>query len=316
MFSRRRFMQSAGGAALFALTSRATSALAQSASPSGATLGAIRAVTITASNLSEVESAWTRYLGYRLIDRQQVSAALAKSWGAPKLARKPMIILGPESGEPTYIRFVEQQTPADYDTTNTYGWRGTEITVQNSEELYERLKDSPFELRGPVGTVPTYPYLRPLGATGPAGERLAFTWITEPRPDLAEARSFVGRCFLVAQTTPDIEGSLRFVQETFGNVPSPVRRLPNFALATVTLDNGTKLEVDEHKPAEGARPRPRVPGGLPEGMAIVTFECTSFDRHAARFLDRPVKRSIDAFATQRVATVSGHGGELIELLET
>jgi hypothetical protein len=312
MFTRRRFIQSAGGAAALALMSRVTPALAQ-ASQSGGTLGAIRAATITVSNLSEVEKAWTQYLGYRVVERRKISSALAKSWAAPKLAGKRMVILGPASGEPTFIRFVEQQRPADYDAANTYGWRVTEITVENSEKLYEHLKDSPFELRGPPGTVPTYPYLRPLGATGPGGERLAFTWITEPRPDLAAAKSFVGRFFLAAHTTPDIEGSLKFIEETFGNKPSPVRRLPNFALATVTLKDGTKLEVDEFR-GDG-RPVPRVPGGLPMGEAIVTFECSDFAKHTERFIGPAVKGDAAGFKGHRLATIAGHAGELIELLE-
>jgi hypothetical protein len=270
-------------------------------------------MTITVSRLAEVEAAWTKYLGYRLIKRGRLSAALAASWGAPALDGKPFIVLGPESGEPTYIRFVEQETPADLDLTDTYGWRTTEITVQNGDELYERLKDSPFTVRGPPGTIPTYPYLRPLGAVGPAGERLAFTWITEPRPDLAAAKSFVGRCFLAAQTAPDLQGSLDFYRNTFGNVPSPIRRLPSFALATITLGNGSKLEVDEHKGP--GRPRPRVPGGLPPGLAIATFECSSFDQHASKFLDRPIEDPFGPDSGARIATMVGHAGELIELLE-
>jgi hypothetical protein len=270
-------------------------------------------MTITVSRLAEVEAAWTKYLGYQVIKRARLSADLAASWGAPALARKPFVTLGPESGEPTYVRFVEQPTPADLDLTDTYGWRTTEITVQNGDELYERLKDSPFTMRGPPGTIPTYPYLRPLGAVGPGGERLAFTWITEPRPDLAAAKSFVGRCFLAAQTSPELQQSIDFYQTTFGNVPSPIRRLPQFALATITLNNGSKLEVDEHKGP--GRPRPRVPGGLPPGLAIVTFECSSFDRHVSKFIGKPVKDAVESASGARVATIVGHAGELVELLE-
>jgi hypothetical protein len=312
MFTRRSFIQSAGGAAAFALVSRVTPALAQAAQTGS--LGAIRAATITVTNLSEVEKAWTQYLGYRVVERRKISSALAKSWAAPKLAGKRMVILGPASGEPTYVRFVEQKKPADYDAKNTYGWRVTEITVENSEKLYEHLKESPFVLRGPPGTVPTYPYLRPLGATGPGGERLAFTWITEPRPDLAAAKSFVGRFFLAANMTPDIEGSLKFIKDTFGNNPSPVRRLPNFALATVTLKDGTKLEVDEFR-GEGGRPIPRVPGGLPMGESIVTFECSDFDKHAERFIGPAVKGDAAGFKGSRLGTIAAPAGELMELLE-
>ncbi|WP_129778450.1 VOC family protein [Peristeroidobacter soli] len=175
------------------------------------------------------------------------------------------------------------------------------------------MKDSPFKMRGPPGTIPIYPYFRPLGAEGPGGERLAFTWITEPRPDLAAAKSFVGRCFLAAQTSPDLQGSIDFYRSTFGNNPSPIRRLPSFALATVTLSNGSRLEVDEHRGP--GRPRPRVAGGLPPGLAIATFECSSFERHASKFIAAPVDNPLGKEFGGRVATIVGHAGELIELLE-
>ena len=270
-------------------------------------------MTITVSRLAEVEAAWTKYLAYKVIKRGRLPAGVAASWGATGLMDRPFIVLGPESGEPTYIRFVEQKTPANFDLTDTYGWRTTEITVQNGDELYERLKDSPFKVRGPPGTIPTYPYLRPLAAEGPGGERLAFTWITEPRPDLAAAKSFVGRCFLAAQTSPDLQQSIDFYRTTFGNIPSPIRRLPSFALATITLANGSKLEVDEHRGP--GRARPRVPGGLPPGLAIATFECSSFERQASKFIAPPVENPFGATSGGRIATIVGHAGELIELLE-
>lgn len=308
MINRRQLVAAAAGGALL----KCLPAMSAEA-PGAATLGQIRMMTITVARLAEVEAAWVKFLGYQVIKRDRLSAGLAASWGAPGLTDKPFIVLGPESGEPTYIRFVEQETPASLDLTDTYGWRTTEITVQNGDELYERLKDSPFKTRGPPGTIPTYPYLRPLGAVGPGGERLAFTWITQPRPDLAAAKSFVGRCFLAAQTSPDLQGSLDFYRATFGNIPSPIRRLPTFALATITLNNGSKLEVDEH--AGPGRPRPRVPGGLPPGLAIATFECSSFDRHTSKFIAPAVKGSLDTDSGARVATIAGHAGELIELLE-
>ncbi len=211
MINRRDMLQMLGGGALLPL---GMSAQAQPAPPApNATLGAIRAVTHTAKSLPEVEQAWTKYMGYRVVSRGKLPAATAASWGAPDLAGKGYVILGPDSGEPTYLRFVEQPTPAGYDDKDTFGWRTTEITVQNSDELYERLKDSPFVVRGPPRLVPTYSYLKAMGAVGPAGERLALTWITETRPDLAVAKSFVGRCFIAAQPSPDLPGSLQWYQK-------------------------------------------------------------------------------------------------------
>jgi len=310
-------MQAIAAGTLLPFAGAASRALAQAAQPApsaaDATLGAIRALTHTASSLPEVESAWTKFMDYRLIGRGRLAAQTAESWNAPALAGKPYIVLGPASGEPTYIRFVEQATPQGYDTSDTFGWRTIEITVQNSDELYARLKDSPFAVRGPPNLVPTYPYLKALGARGPAGERLALTWITERRPDLAVAESFVGRCFIATQMSPDLPGSLAWFKATFGNTASPIRQLPSMQLSVVTLKEGAKIEVDQHGP--GGRRREPVPGGLPAGLAVVSFECTSFERHAEKFISKPAMNQLEPFRDRRVATMTGHAGELIELIE-
>jgi hypothetical protein len=282
--------------------------------PSGATLGAIRGVTITAGDLAVVEQAWTRFMGYRVVQRGAVSAATAASWGAPAVAGKPVLVLGPESGEFTVLRFVEQPMPDGYSPVGSFGWSTTEITVQDSDKLYERLKTSPFKITGPPSFVPTYSYLRAMQAQGPAGEKLNLTWITETRPDLAVAKSFVGRCFIVVQGGPDLPASLKFYQDVFGNEASPIRDLPTIKLAVVKLDDGAKIEIDQYPAA--AKPRLRPPGGLPPGVALVTFECTAFDRHQARFLTPPIKADLEPHPGHRAATLVGPSGELIELIQT
>lgn len=277
-------------------------------------LGALRAVTFTAPDLELVEMAWTRYMGYRLLAKTRVSRRLARSWGAPGLANRPMIVLGPESGENMVLRYVEQPTPEGLDLSQTFGWRMAEFTVQDSEALYERLKDSPFKVPRPPGRVPTFPYLRPLGATGPAGERLALTWITEKRPDLAEAKSFVGRCFMAVQTAPDLPGSLEFFKTTFGRPGSPIRRLPTISLSVITLEEGSKIEIDQHPP--GGRPRERVGDGLPPGLAIATFECRNIDQVRSSLLADPIRNPVLPMSNKDVATLRGPAGELIELVES
>jgi hypothetical protein len=312
MPTRRDMLRAVTAGALLPLAARVHPARAQTAA--APTLGAIRAVTLTASDLAAVESAWTKFMGYRVKGRGKLSSQTVKSWGAPSLAGKQFVTLGPASGEPTYLRFIEQPTPDGYDFSGTYGWNTTEITVQNSVELYERLKDSPFKVRGPPRQVPTYPYLQAMGATGPAGERLNLTWITETRPDLAVAKSFVGRCFITVQSSPDLQGSLDFFRTTFGNTASPIRKLPSIDLSVVTLKDGAKIEIDQHK-GEG-RKRERVADGLPAGVALVSFECSSFNSMTDRFLSPPAKSELEPFSGRHAGTMQGLAGELIELLDT
>lgn len=252
-------------------------------------------------------------MGYSLVRRGKLDAATVAAWGAPGLRGKRFIILAPESRENFFLRFVEQATPAGFNPAQSCGWNATEITVQNSVELYERLKDSPFKVRGPPNPVPTYPYLRAMGAVGPAGERLNLTWITEKRPDLAEAKSFVGRCFMATQTVPDLPAALQYYRTTFDSNPSPVRKLPSSELAVVPLSDGCKIEVDQYNGTGG--PRERVDQGLPPGLAIVTCECSAFERLRGKFIKPARKASIEPFRGRRTAVMAGTAGELLELVE-
>ena len=275
-------------------------------------LGAIRGVTLTASDLRAVEAAWTGRMSYRVAHRGAVPEAVARAWRAPALAGKPILVMGPASGAPTFLRFVEQETPDDGRPRHAQGWTAVELTVQDSDALHERLQGSPFRVAGPPTTVPTYPYLRAMQAVGPAGEHLNLTWITEPRPDLAVAHSFVDRCFITVMGVPDLPAALQFYETTFGNVASPIRQLPQFKLAVVVLNDGSKIEIDEQA---GPPPRPRAAGGLPPGLAMVTFECTDFDRFADRLIAPPADAAFEPYPGRRVGVMTGAAGELIELVE-
>lgn len=312
MTTRRKLVLGALAGALGPLL-RTRSALGEAAAASGpGGLGTIRAVTLTAPDLEAVLAAWTRFMGYRLVSRGRIAPATAASWDAPALTGKPYLVLGPESGEQTCLRFVQQGTADDDPAAGSLGWRTTEITVQNADQLYERLKDSPFTVTRPPAGIPTYSYLRAMHAMGPAGEQLNLTWITEPRPDLAAAKSFVGRCFIAVLGAPDLPAALEFYRSVFGNVPSPIRQLPSLQLAVVPLADGAKIEID-HLP--NAPPRARPIGGLPPGIALVSFDCARFEQMQPRFIARPARNAIEPFRGRRAGTLRGPAGELIELLE-
>src|SRR5215213_2075840 len=114
----RRTAVAAGAAA-----STLVSANARADAP---TLGQIRAVTTTAHDLAPVEAAYTRYLGYRVVERGRVPAETARAWGAPAVAGKGLLVMAPEAGEPTLLRFVEQEMPAGFKPMTSFGWNSTE----------------------------------------------------------------------------------------------------------------------------------------------------------------------------------------------
>ena len=310
MLTRRQMLEAAAASSLIAIGRPA------SAGPALGGLGAIRAVTITSGDLAVAEHAWTRFMGYRVVDRGRISHHMASSWGAPGVAGSNYVALGPASGEPTVLRFIHQPMPQGYSPQGALGWSTTEITVRNSDQLFDRIRHSPFRILHPPHIIPTYPYLKAMQAEGPSGERLNLTWINPPQPGIAVAKSFVGRCFIAVQGTPDLAGALHYFKETFGNEVSPIRvvpETPKIELAVVNLSDGCKIEADQYSPL--AKPKPRPDGGLPPGLALVSFECPNFGKLEGRCLTPPVRASMAPLHGRRAATVVGFSGELIELIE-
>lgn len=277
-------------------------------------LGAIRAVTFTAADLAAAQSAWTTFMGYRLITRGRIAASTARSWGMPRLAGRRYLIVGPASGEPTYVRFVEQGSADSRSPPRKDGWTTAEFTVQNTDALYARLKDSPFRVTRPPRPIPTYSYLRAMHAVGPAGEQLNLTWITQRRPDLAVAESFVGRCFIAVLGAPDFSAALAYYHDTFGNTPSAPRKLPMLELAVLPLSDGTKIEVDNV--AASSEARASAQGDLPFGLAMVTFEYHDLGSISDRFISPPAPNSLEPFPGRHSGVIRGPAGELMEIVET
>lgn len=253
-------------------------------------------------------------MGYRLVGRGRVPASMAASWGITALAGRPYLILGPASREPTYVRFIEQPSADPRSMSRKVGWTTAEFTVQNTDALYARLKDSPFRVTRPPRPIPTYSYLRAMHAIGPAGEQLNLTWVTEHRPDLAVAESFVGRCFIAVLGAPDFSAALAYYHDTFGNTPSAPRRLPMLELAVLPLSDGTKIEVDNAAASAGAG-NP-VQGELPAGLAMVTFGYHDIEGISDRFVSPPVSNSLEPFPGRRSGVIRGPAGELLEIVET
>jgi hypothetical protein len=292
-------------------------------------LGPIRAVTTTANDLKRVEDAYTRYFDYKVVERGAVAADTAAGWGAPAVAGRPLLVLMPASGEPTVLRFVQQPLPPGYRPLTTFGWNSTEIVVQNTDALEEKLKGSPFHILFPPRPLDGLPDIRAMQGTGPAGEMLYLTWIQRPIPghDLPVARSFVDRCFITVLGGPDMEAMRRFYHDNFGNVPGPIAtpRIQVLSaanglspetkhpLCTLPLGGQSLIEIDEYPKMATVRPRPQ--GGLPAGMAIVTFEFPRLDALKLQPIAPPAPSRLPPYKDHRTATVIGAAGELIELVE-
>ena len=86
-------------------------------------LDAIIAVTLAAPDLGEAERAYRAQLGYEVVERAQVSRALASSWDATAMQGRDYVLLQPASGEPVYLRIVAAEPAlSGYAPLRTYGW--------------------------------------------------------------------------------------------------------------------------------------------------------------------------------------------------
>jgi len=289
----------------------------------------IRAVTTTAADLKAVEDAYSRYLGYRTVQRGKVSHITAKGWGAPAVAGKNLLVMMPESGEQTYLRFVEQTLPAGFKPFTTYGWNATEIAVQDTDALIAGLQGSPFTVLFPPRDLSPGGDIRAAQVLGPAGEVLYLTTVGHETPgrDLHTAKSFVDRCFIAVAGGPDLEAMRSFYRDNFNSRPGPTLQsmlrvlssanaLPietKYPICTIPLGGGTLIELDGYPDITKARARP--PGGLPPGMAIVTFEHPRFESFAVKPFAPPHDCELPPYRDHKTVTVVGAAGELIELIE-
>ena len=292
-------------------------------------LTVIIAVTMTVPDLAAVERAYGDFLGYRVVERGQLSAELAALWRADSLAGRDYVLLQPESGEPVYLRVIRQDAVPGFAAMKTWGWNSNEILVQDTYAIHERLKQSPFRIVGEPKGLSMNPEIVAMQALGPAEELIYLTRIPEGKSlfNLGSARSFVDRTFIVVLGGPDIEEMRRFYTEAFGMAttdpaPSTISVLARayglpadhqFKLGIVRFPENFLIELDEYPAA--ATPRPQREGELPPGMSMVSFGIQDLDAVKAEFLTPPARVEQAPYFGRRVAVTRGAAGELIELVE-
>jgi catechol 2,3-dioxygenase-like lactoylglutathione lyase family enzyme len=292
-------------------------------SMSSGVLGRIRAATLVCPNLDVAISSYRDYLGYRELERGEISAALADLWGARRMTGSRYALLQPKSGADTWLRFVEIPDNPAYKPYSSWGWNALELTVQNCDEAVATLSQGPFEIVGPAHDLGfSDGALRAGQVVGPFGEVLYLTEIKRPVPgfSLPSAASPIDRIFIVILHGADADQGIAAYGQQFGNGGSPTfetsvdfmalyQGLPAdhpYRLGTVAMAPGFYLEIDGAPAHIGKRPVPT--GLLPSGIAMLSIETTE---------RRPAARSVDAgalYTHRRAERIEGPFGEWIELL--
>ncbi len=285
----------------------------------------IKMATIAVPDLDAIEPLYKDWLGYVVVERGEVAEELANSWGAPKSAGRPFIMMQPESGTNVYIRAVEIDPVPEYKAMTTWGWNAIEIIVDDPDALYTKLLDSPFTLLGEPAGLKNYPSIRATQFKGPAEDVLYLTAETGDRTNslLLRPGAFVGRIFIMVVAGPDINALQDWYADTFDMARGPINNSPidliNEAqglplgserpLTIVSMsDHGNILELDGY--GEHTGPRPHGEGQLPPGIAITSMIVDSIDAIDAKTITEPVTTY-----GSRSATIVGPAGELLELIE-
>lgn len=285
-------------------------------------LECIRGVTCCVPDLQAIEESYGKWLGYRVVERGTVPDAVAESWEATGAAGAAYVTLEPSSGEPAYLRFVQDERSRDWRALITHGWNVAEFVVQDVDALASTFDGSPFRIIGPPTSLQRFPMIRAMQVLGPAGECLYFTQVGPGSGlELAAAESFVGRVFIVVAGGPDL-GAMFDAYGRFDNAVDPpvstrvrvislLNGLPEsteYAHGLVKLGSGTLIELDQYPERTGPRTVPR--GALPPGMAMVSFTVSGADD-----ADRsPPVPALFPGPRMHGVTMRGATGELIELV--
>jgi hypothetical protein len=269
-------------------------------------------------------------LGLTCLHQGRVGDNLARSWGCANNAGSRMAILQPQSGADCYIRLVEQELPADFLPTRTFGWAAYEFTVQDVYGWPDRLAGSGFEVVGPPKAIDGLPYFVPMQVVGRGREMIYLNEVAcnTPSSDLPKAMSPVDHIFICILATPDLQTSLAWLQNklcldeggTYTLEYTMINKafdLPSGTQSTIAMAQKGRLpiiEVDVYPEAATARFGPA--GKLPPGNALVTLCVDSLDSLDLDFIAPPLVHKDFPYAGRRAATVIGSAGELLELVES
>jgi catechol 2,3-dioxygenase-like lactoylglutathione lyase family enzyme len=293
------------------------------------THGRIMGGVVTTHDLDAALEDYHGRLGLNVVERSELAADLAASWGCPASAGARTATLQPQSGVHCFIRLVEQPVPEDFRPVRTYGWAAYELTVQDVCGWPERLAGSGFDIVGPPKEIVGLPYFVPMQVTGRGREMIYLNEVREntPSSDLPKAQSLTDHIFIVILATPDREANLEWLQDKIGldiggtytleyTMINKAFGLADGTQSSITMVQKARLpivEVDDYP--ETATTRPRAAESLPPGNALVTLAVDSLDSIKADFIAPPAVRGGSIYAGKRSGTVVGMAGELLELVE-
>ncbi len=285
-------------------------------------LGPCLSATLTTPGLEASIRAYCDFLHQHLASRGVVSTRQAHHWGLESLAGAPFAWLANDLNE-SWLRLIEVPGTQPLDPFFYSGWFALEINVQEVDELYVKLKNSPFRVIGEPANLDVSDNIRAMQLIGPAGEVLYLTQLKAEVPpfQLPFARCAVDRVFIPVLLTTNRGGSLADYEkfpgthgvefETKITVINRARKLDlnqRHPVATIQLRGDNLIEIDQ---LEGLSARPSNSGGLSAGITMISVAVRSIPPAA-----RNPQTADGIFADNKAVMTQGSAGELIELIET
>jgi hypothetical protein len=288
----------------------------------------LRAATVSVRDPMVTARRYTEWLNYRIVEEGVIARDLAISWDAPAAAGAGFVTVAPASGAQVFIRFVANEFVPGYRPLRTYGWAALEICVKDVVRVNERLLDSPFEIIGPPREIAGLPAIYPMQVKGPDDEIIYLTEVRADLPayDLPRAASMIDSLFIMVLACSDLSSAMRWFEQharltpgremaivytmlakAFGLPPGDLHHI-----ATFTHQRDVFLELDQYPAA--ATPRPKLPGHLPPGIAMVTVLHPQFSE-LGPWISPPATRNGPVYGGGAAATLCATDGTLLEIVE-
>ncbi|MCB2109262.1 MAG: VOC family protein [Rhodobacteraceae bacterium] len=309
----------------------AAEAAAQSSSSGGPALKRIKVVTVASSDVTAATKAYADGLGFSVRDEGRVSQALAAVWGEPKMTGRPYVVLSNDVDQDVFIRLVEIDPVPGYKPMTTYGWNSFEFVIDDYRAAQSALEKSTFKVIGGPNPLKSNPNIVTLQARGAGDEILYFADETtgEAGARFPTPGTLFGRPFIVILAGADIVAVRDWYADKFGTEKSSIREsggavvpqalgLPPGSSLPISIFNlresGNRIQLDGYTKGSPSE-RPRAPGQLPPGNAMVSFSVDSLKVLDIDFVSPPVALPDIPYAGAKVAAARGPAGELIEFIE-
>jgi catechol 2,3-dioxygenase-like lactoylglutathione lyase family enzyme len=236
-------------------------------------------VVVQAPSVGAMTDAYTKTLGYQVVEHGPLPADLAHAWGAAAMEGRASALLRPASGVESWIRFVEGDAGPEL---GVLGWNGIELLVENLDQIEARIAGSPFRVFSPPQTLSFSSKVRFMQVIGPSGELLFLNEMGDPSLGVGRALSPVDRPFVLTCGTLKVAETLDWFRRTLGAEaadPFPVvmpalNRIFGFAdgskhaLGMVRMAGPCILELDEYPFSAQRKPNPK--DSLPAGVSLVS----------------------------------------------